>query len=102
MWHGLLVGRVWRINTTCKQCHTRVSSRARVGGATSEQRRQPPVSNATGGMKLDEVEHRHILDVLDQTGWRIRGPGAAAEILGLRPTTLESRMAKLGIKRPAP
>ena len=33
------------------------------------------------------------------TGWRIRGKNGAAEILGLKPTTLESRMAKLGIRR---
>jgi len=42
----------------------------------------------------------HIQAVLEQTGWRIRGAGAAAEILGLKPTTLESRMKKLGIQRP--
>ena len=33
------------------------------------------------------------------TGWRVRGPGGAAERLGLKPTTLESRMARLGIVR---
>jgi len=37
---------------------------------------------------------------LDQTGWRIRGPGAAAALLGLKPTTLESRIKKLGLERP--
>ena len=33
-------------------------------------------------------------------GWRIRGTGGAADVLGLKPTTLEARMAKLGIHRP--
>jgi hypothetical protein len=33
-------------------------------------------------------------------GWRIRGAGGAAERLGLRPTTLETRMAKLALARP--
>ena len=42
----------------------------------------------------------HILNVLNRTGWRIRGAGGAAEILGLKPTTLEARMKKLGIRRP--
>ncbi|MBW2660284.1 MAG: hypothetical protein JRC87_11965 [Deltaproteobacteria bacterium] len=42
----------------------------------------------------------HILDILKITGWRIRGTNGAAEILALKPTTLESRMAKLGIRRP--
>ena len=46
------------------------------------------------------MEREHIQAVLEQTGWRIRGAGAAAEILGLKPTTLESRMKKLGIQRP--
>jgi transcriptional regulator with GAF, ATPase, and Fis domain len=43
----------------------------------------------------------HILNVLERTGWRIRGPGGAAACLGLKPTTLEARMKKLGIRRPA-
>ena len=51
-------------------------------------------------MKLSDVETEHIRGVLESTGWRIRGAGGAAERLGLRPTTLETRLAKLGIKRP--
>jgi transcriptional regulator with GAF, ATPase, and Fis domain len=51
---------------------------------------------------LEEVERKHIRDVLDRVHWRIRGKGGAAEILGLRPTTLHSRMKKLGISRPKP
>lgn len=50
---------------------------------------------------LADVERNHILRVLEATGWRIRGPAGAALILGIKPTTLESRMAKLGISRPA-
>ena len=48
---------------------------------------------------LQEVERNHILSVLEMTGWRIRGKNGAAEILGLKPTTLESRMHKLDIQR---
>ena len=48
---------------------------------------------------LHEVEKAHIIEVLNSTFWRIRGTGGAAELLGMKPTTLESRMAKLGIKR---
>ncbi len=51
-------------------------------------------------MTLKEGMREQILRVLEQTGWRIRGTGGAAEILGVKPTTLEARMAKLGIKRP--
>ena len=51
--------------------------------------------------KLEEVERDHVLGVLEQCGWRIRGPQGAAARLGLKPTTLEARMVKLGIRRPA-
>jgi transcriptional regulator with GAF, ATPase, and Fis domain len=37
---------------------------------------------------------------LQQTGWRVEGPKGAARILGLNPSTLRSRMLKLGIRRP--
>lgn len=50
---------------------------------------------------LDEVQREHILEVLNQVRWRVRGKNGAAEILGLKPTTLDSKMARLGIKRPA-
>jgi transcriptional regulator with GAF, ATPase, and Fis domain len=49
---------------------------------------------------LTDVERDHIRGVLESTGWRIRGIGGAADRLGLRPTTLETRMAKLGVRRP--
>ena len=48
---------------------------------------------------LEEIESRHIIDVLNSTGRRVSGKGGAAEILGLNPKTLESRMKKLGIQR---
>jgi len=56
-------------------------------------------SSVAEPMTLSEVEKRHVLDVLNMTGWRVRGKNGAAEILGMKPTTLESRMAKLGIER---
>jgi len=50
---------------------------------------------------LDEVERAHILAVLHQTNWRVSGEKGAAKILGLNATTMEARMKKLGISRPA-
>jgi len=50
--------------------------------------------------QLLEVERRHILATLERTRWKVSGPGGAAEALGLKPTTLEARMKKLGITRP--
>ena len=51
-------------------------------------------------VKLADVEREHILSILESTRWRIRGVHGAAEQLGLKPTTLETRMAKLGLQRP--
>jgi len=51
-------------------------------------------------MGLDEFEKNHIADVLSMTGWKVRGKKGAAELLRLKPSTLESKMRKLGIRRP--
>jgi formate hydrogenlyase transcriptional activator len=51
-------------------------------------------------LNMKEVDREHIHRVLETTGWRIRGKNGAAEVLGVKPTTLETRMAKLGIHRP--
>jgi transcriptional regulator with GAF, ATPase, and Fis domain len=58
--------------------------------------------SAVRSSRLIDVERDHIRSVLESTGWRIRGASGAADRLGLRPTTLETRMAKLGLKRPRP
>jgi formate hydrogenlyase transcriptional activator len=62
-----------------------------------------PTATAAAGkrsLKLADVEKEHIRNVLETASWRIRGSGGAADRLGMRPTTLETRMAKLGLKRP--
>ena len=48
---------------------------------------------------LEEAEKRHIIEALNTTGWRVSGKVGAAEILGLNPKTLASRMQRLGIQR---
>jgi transcriptional regulator with GAF, ATPase, and Fis domain len=58
-----------------------------------------PVSTRRS-IKIKDIEREHFRKVLQSTGWRIRGTGGAAERLGLRPTTLEARLTKLGLKRP--
>jgi transcriptional regulator with GAF, ATPase, and Fis domain len=63
-----------------------------------DQSSRPP---ADMHLTLQEQERRYILQVLEQTGWLIKGPGGAAEILGLPASTLYSRMKKLGIHRPS-
>jgi PAS domain S-box-containing protein len=60
----------------------------------------PAVRPDEAAGELQDVERQHIFRVLAQTGWRIRGRHAAADVLGLKPTTLEARMKRLGIRRP--
>ena len=48
---------------------------------------------------LNDVEQKHVVAVLEKTGWRISGQGGAAELLGLKRTTLHEKMKKLGISR---
>jgi len=59
-----------------------------------------PGSRATAARTLEEIERDHILSVLKSVGWRVSGDRGAARILGLKRTTLEARMSKLGISRP--
>jgi formate hydrogenlyase transcriptional activator len=71
----------------------------------TQQRLTIPVPQATAAAvrrsaRLIDIEKEHIRAVLESTAWRIRGVGGAAERLGLKPTTLETRMASLGILRP--
>jgi transcriptional regulator with GAF, ATPase, and Fis domain len=58
-------------------------------------------TDATGDASLHEHEHEHIRNVCEHCSWKIKGPDGAAQVLGLNPATLYSRMKKLGIKRPA-
>jgi len=48
---------------------------------------------------LEENERQHILEALELTGWRVSGEKGAAKILGINPSTLDSRMRKLAIKK---
>jgi len=58
-------------------------------------------SDIPANLSLEDAERRHILGVLEKSGWRITGQGGAAEILGLKRTTLLSKMKKLGIRHPS-
>jgi transcriptional regulator with GAF, ATPase, and Fis domain len=48
---------------------------------------------------IRELERQNLIAALDRTDWRVYGPGGAAELLGLKPTTVTSRMQRLGLKR---
>lgn len=55
------------------------------------------VSSFADRPTMDDLQRRYISHVLDLTGGRIGGPGGAAEVLGMKRTTLQARMKKLGI-----
>jgi transcriptional regulator with GAF, ATPase, and Fis domain len=72
---------------------------------TAEAPRPAPAGNgarptATDGQRtLDEVSREHIVASLIGTNWVVDGPRGAAAVLGVNPSTLRSRMKKLGIRR---
>ena len=51
--------------------------------------------------EMDRLRRRNILAALEKTNWKIYGPGGAAEMLGVKPTTLAARVTRMGLKRPA-
>jgi formate hydrogenlyase transcriptional activator len=70
------------------------------GGTDSPSSATSMTSSTSSVSTLEEAERQHILRALKQTQWRIAGPQGAAVILGMKRTTLQARMRKLGIRRP--
>jgi formate hydrogenlyase transcriptional activator len=60
----------------------------------------PETAAEGGSATLFDIERRHIIRVLSGARWRIEGAGGAAQVLGMKPSTLRSRMLKLGVSRP--
>jgi len=71
------------------------------GGTLRIERPQFRTKAAAASLMMEDVERSHIVRILEQTGWRVRGTEGAASLLGLPPSTLEARMSKLGIRRPS-
>jgi transcriptional regulator of acetoin/glycerol metabolism len=59
-----------------------------------------PDSRTAALKSFEEMEREYLLKVLDTTKWKIEGDNSASAILRMPPSTLRSRMKKLGIKRP--
>jgi formate hydrogenlyase transcriptional activator len=79
-----------------------VVERAMITASGTELTIAPPVASAAAARrsgKLVDIQREHVRSVLERAGWRIRGVGGAAERLGVKATTLEGRLAKLGLKR---
>ncbi len=60
---------------------------------------RPVRPSARRAEKLEDVERDHIASILEQSGWQVEGSSGAASRLGMNPSTLRSRMKKLGISR---
>jgi len=61
---------------------------------------QPGTRPERTSTRMVDVERRHITAMLEACRWRIEGGNGAAQVLGLKPSTLRSRMARLGVLRP--
>jgi len=58
-----------------------------------------PEESSTSTRTLEEVEKEYIIRILDEASWKVEGPNGAAKRLGLNPSTLRTRMVKLGIQK---
>jgi formate hydrogenlyase transcriptional activator len=66
----------------------------------AELKRTPSHPTQSGATTLEQAEREHILRSLRETNWTIGGPAGAAARLGMKRTTLQSKMQKLNISRP--
>ena len=60
----------------------------------------PPGAEVAAASFLTNLQREHIQKTLEELNWKIEGPKGAANVLGLKPATLRSRMKKLNIRRP--
>ena len=72
----------------------------------AEESRQPKPYLRKGRLRrvrtakeLEALERTNLMDALEATGWRVAGENGAAQLLGMKPTTLSSRMKALGVER---
>jgi len=70
-----------------------------VSQAASRQRGDAAPREFLTEAEMQQRERENLLAILNQSGWKIKGPGGAAELLGIKPTTLLSRIKKMGLKR---
>ncbi|HJZ75349.1 MAG TPA: sigma 54-interacting transcriptional regulator [Vicinamibacterales bacterium] len=81
-----------------------LSRGARLDVPLAELKEQARVMSAEASQQLatlEEAEREHIRQALEQSNWMVGGASGAAARLGMKRTTLQSKMAKLGIERPA-
>ena len=74
-------------------------SRGAVNGNAGVEKNPAPSAGKRIRDVLEETERKHILSVLSQTNWVVAGPNGAAARLGMKRSTLQLRMRKLGLSR---
>ena len=78
-----------------------LDSQARELESQDQPLRAEPFADSIGpGETLEQTEYNVILRTLKNVHWKLEGPGGAAELLSIHPSTLRSKMRKLGIERP--
>jgi len=77
-----------------------INARSRILRISEDFSIRTPEAMAASVRTLEELERDHITEVLQDTRWRIDGQRGAAVLLGINPSTLRTRMAKLGITKP--
>jgi transcriptional regulator with GAF, ATPase, and Fis domain len=77
------------------------SQHAAPAGPAAPRMENGPEPEILSDTELRQRERDNVLAALNKTGWKIHGPGGTAELLGVKPTTLISRLKKLGLKKPS-
>jgi transcriptional regulator with GAF, ATPase, and Fis domain len=75
---------------------------ARLGAASPAASDAPPEADVVPQAEMDRRERDNVLAALRRAGWKISGASGAAEILGVKPTTLRSRLKKMGLGNDRP
>ena len=74
-------------------------SLAGIAAAPPEARSRPADAGILSDVEFRQRERENVLAALNKTGWKVHGPGGAAELLGLKPTTLIARIKKFGFTK---
>ena len=87
------------LNVPLNEIQSRPAPAAAIGSNGSPDRKLESPAGRDIRSVLEETERHHILSVLSRTNWVVAGPNGAAEQLGMKRSTLQLRMQKLGLSR---
>ncbi|MFQ5610275.1 MAG: sigma-54-dependent Fis family transcriptional regulator, partial [Woeseiaceae bacterium] len=84
-------GPVLRLDISIPELRAEISETSATGNSQNE---------ILNDKDVREFQKKNIIAALEQSGWRVSGPGGAAELLDVRPTTLADRIKTMGIRKP--